>query len=199
MNPVLQILRDVGTLLLLGVALVVSSAASLVFGTAGGLGDRAAEPRSVAGRAADDLRHDPRAAAARLGHRPDHVPGGRGAEAGPALTAGRDHPRRGGHHRAADLQHPAAGQRGQEPHPGALRHHHRPADLVQPGQPGLRGLRRVGGDPGGGPQGRAGRHDHRLGCPAASSRARPRWSRRARRRPLSAAFRRRGTGRPTPK
>ncbi|MFF2030284.1 YihY/virulence factor BrkB family protein [Arthrobacter sp. NPDC058192] len=34
MNPVLQILRDVGTLLLLGVALVVSSAVSLVFGTA---------------------------------------------------------------------------------------------------------------------------------------------------------------------
>ena len=34
MNPVLQILRDVGTLLLLGVALVISAAASLVFGTA---------------------------------------------------------------------------------------------------------------------------------------------------------------------
>ena len=36
LNPVLQILRDVGTLLLLGVALVVSSAVSLVFGTAAG-------------------------------------------------------------------------------------------------------------------------------------------------------------------
>lgn len=36
MNPVLQILRDAGTLLLLGVALVISSAASLVFGTAAG-------------------------------------------------------------------------------------------------------------------------------------------------------------------
>ena len=34
MNPVLQILLDVGTLLLLGVALVISAAASLVFGTA---------------------------------------------------------------------------------------------------------------------------------------------------------------------
>ena len=34
MNPVLQILHDVGTLLLLGVALVTSAAASLVFGTA---------------------------------------------------------------------------------------------------------------------------------------------------------------------
>lgn len=33
-NPVLQILRDAGTLLLLGVALVISAAASLVFGTA---------------------------------------------------------------------------------------------------------------------------------------------------------------------
>ena len=33
-NPVLQILRDAGTLLLLGAALVVSAAASLVFGTA---------------------------------------------------------------------------------------------------------------------------------------------------------------------
>ncbi|MDD1478407.1 YihY/virulence factor BrkB family protein [Arthrobacter sp. H16F315] len=33
-NPVLQILRDAGILLLLGVALVISSAASLVFGTA---------------------------------------------------------------------------------------------------------------------------------------------------------------------
>ena len=33
-NPVLQTLRDVGTLLLLGVALVISAAASLVFGTA---------------------------------------------------------------------------------------------------------------------------------------------------------------------
>ncbi|XAS64930.1 YihY/virulence factor BrkB family protein [Micrococcaceae bacterium Sec5.8] len=33
-NPLLQILRDVGTLLLLGVALVISSGASLVFGTA---------------------------------------------------------------------------------------------------------------------------------------------------------------------
>ncbi|MCB5292474.1 Inner membrane protein YhjD [Arthrobacter sp. SO3] len=36
MNPVLQILRDTGTLLLLGAALVVSAAASLVFGTAAG-------------------------------------------------------------------------------------------------------------------------------------------------------------------
>jgi len=36
LNPVLQILRDVGTLILLGVALVVSSAVSLVFGTAAG-------------------------------------------------------------------------------------------------------------------------------------------------------------------
>ncbi|MBP1137209.1 membrane protein [Arthrobacter sp. PvP023] len=35
-NPVLQILRDVGTLLLLGVALVLSAAASLIFGTAAG-------------------------------------------------------------------------------------------------------------------------------------------------------------------
>ncbi|MET1020741.1 MAG: YihY/virulence factor BrkB family protein [Arthrobacter sp.] len=34
MNPFLQILRDVGTLLLLGVALVISAAVSLVFGTA---------------------------------------------------------------------------------------------------------------------------------------------------------------------
>ncbi|WP_354235636.1 YihY/virulence factor BrkB family protein [Arthrobacter sp. UYEF3] len=34
MNPVLQILRDAATLLLLGAALVVSAAASLVFGTA---------------------------------------------------------------------------------------------------------------------------------------------------------------------
>ena len=34
MNPVLQILLDVGTLILLGVALVISAAASLVFGTA---------------------------------------------------------------------------------------------------------------------------------------------------------------------
>ncbi len=34
MNPVLQILRDVGTLLLLGVTLVISAAVSLVFGTA---------------------------------------------------------------------------------------------------------------------------------------------------------------------
>ena len=34
MNPVLQILRDVGTLVLLGVALVTSAAVSLVFGTA---------------------------------------------------------------------------------------------------------------------------------------------------------------------
>ncbi|WP_354173356.1 YihY/virulence factor BrkB family protein [Arthrobacter sp. UYEF36] len=34
LNPVLQILRDVGTLLLLGVALVISAGASLVFGTA---------------------------------------------------------------------------------------------------------------------------------------------------------------------
>jgi membrane protein len=33
-NPVLQTLRDVGTLLMLGVALVISAAASLVFGTA---------------------------------------------------------------------------------------------------------------------------------------------------------------------
>ncbi|MDI3212355.1 YihY/virulence factor BrkB family protein [Arthrobacter sp. AL12] len=36
MNPVLQILRDAGTLLLLGAALVTSAAASLVFGTAAG-------------------------------------------------------------------------------------------------------------------------------------------------------------------
>ena len=36
MNPILQILKDVGTLLLMGVALVVSSAASLIFGTAAG-------------------------------------------------------------------------------------------------------------------------------------------------------------------
>jgi membrane protein len=36
MNPVLQILKDIGTLLLMGVALVVSSAVSLVFGTAAG-------------------------------------------------------------------------------------------------------------------------------------------------------------------
>jgi membrane protein len=36
MNPVLQILKDVGTLLLMGVALVVSSAVSLIFGTAAG-------------------------------------------------------------------------------------------------------------------------------------------------------------------
>ncbi|KIS28443.1 ribonuclease BN [Arthrobacter sp. SPG23] len=35
-NPVLQILRDAGTLLLLGVALVLSAAASLIFGTAAG-------------------------------------------------------------------------------------------------------------------------------------------------------------------
>ncbi len=35
-NPVLQILRDAGTLLLLGVALLVSAAASLAFGTAAG-------------------------------------------------------------------------------------------------------------------------------------------------------------------
>ncbi len=34
MNPVLQILRDVGTLVLLGVTLVISAAVSLVFGTA---------------------------------------------------------------------------------------------------------------------------------------------------------------------
>jgi membrane protein len=36
MNPILQILKDVGTLLLMGVALVVSSAVSLIFGTAAG-------------------------------------------------------------------------------------------------------------------------------------------------------------------
>jgi membrane protein len=36
MNPVLQILKDVGTLILLGVALVISSAVSLIFGTAAG-------------------------------------------------------------------------------------------------------------------------------------------------------------------
>ncbi|SDK38586.1 YihY/virulence factor BrkB family protein [Arthrobacter sp. ok362] len=36
MNPILQILKDVGTLLLMGVALVISSAASLIFGTAAG-------------------------------------------------------------------------------------------------------------------------------------------------------------------
>ncbi|WP_310050888.1 YihY/virulence factor BrkB family protein [Arthrobacter ginsengisoli] len=36
MNPILQILKDVGTLILLGVALVISSAASLLFGTAAG-------------------------------------------------------------------------------------------------------------------------------------------------------------------
>ncbi|MHA7222245.1 YihY/virulence factor BrkB family protein [Arthrobacter sp. RHLT1-20] len=36
LNPVLQILRDAGTLLLLGVALIISSGASLVFGTAAG-------------------------------------------------------------------------------------------------------------------------------------------------------------------
>lgn len=36
MNPILQILKDVGTLLLMGLALVVSSAASLIFGTAAG-------------------------------------------------------------------------------------------------------------------------------------------------------------------
>jgi len=36
MNPVLQILKDVGALLLMGVALVVSSAVSLIFGTAAG-------------------------------------------------------------------------------------------------------------------------------------------------------------------
>ena len=35
-NPVLQILRDAGTLLLLGVALVLSAGASLIFGTAAG-------------------------------------------------------------------------------------------------------------------------------------------------------------------
>ncbi|MBT2538006.1 YihY/virulence factor BrkB family protein [Arthrobacter sp. ISL-69] len=35
-NPVLQILRDAGTLLLLGVALVISAGASLIFGTAAG-------------------------------------------------------------------------------------------------------------------------------------------------------------------
>jgi membrane protein len=34
MNPVLQILLDVGALILLGIALVISAAASLVFGTA---------------------------------------------------------------------------------------------------------------------------------------------------------------------
>jgi membrane protein len=36
MNPILQILKDVGTLLLMGVALVISAAVSLVFGTAAG-------------------------------------------------------------------------------------------------------------------------------------------------------------------
>jgi membrane protein len=36
MNPVLQILRDIGTLLLLGVALVTSAAVSVVFGAAAG-------------------------------------------------------------------------------------------------------------------------------------------------------------------
>ena len=46
MNPVLQILKDVGTLVLIGVTLVISAAVSLVFGTAAGLGDRAAGPRS---------------------------------------------------------------------------------------------------------------------------------------------------------
>ena len=35
-NPILLKLRDVGTLLLLGVALVISAGASLVFGTAAG-------------------------------------------------------------------------------------------------------------------------------------------------------------------
>ena len=60
-------------------------------------------------------------------------------------------------------------------------------------------LRRVGGDPGAGPQRGAGHHDHRVGRPArpagqnaggAAGPAGGRWS---------AAFRRRGTGRPTPK
>ncbi|MFF2244603.1 YihY/virulence factor BrkB family protein [Arthrobacter sp. NPDC058130] len=36
MNPILQIFKDIGTLILMGVALVVSSAASLIFGTAAG-------------------------------------------------------------------------------------------------------------------------------------------------------------------
>ncbi|AXJ10315.1 YihY/virulence factor BrkB family protein [Arthrobacter sp. PM3] len=36
MNPVLQIFKDVGTLILMGVALVISSAVSLIFGTAAG-------------------------------------------------------------------------------------------------------------------------------------------------------------------
>jgi membrane protein len=36
MNPILQILKDVGTLILMGIALVISSAVSLIFGTAAG-------------------------------------------------------------------------------------------------------------------------------------------------------------------
>ena len=76
MNPVLLKLHDVGTLLLLGVALVISAGASLVFGTAA---DWVAEQLSLdplRGRAPDHLRQDRCAAAAGLGHRADHVPAG---------------------------------------------------------------------------------------------------------------------------
>ena len=48
MNPVLQILRDAGTLLLLGAALVISAGASLVFGTAAGWVAEQLQPGSAA-------------------------------------------------------------------------------------------------------------------------------------------------------
>ena len=166
MNPVLQILLDVGTLILLGVALVISAAVSLVFGTAA---DWVTEQLSL-----DPLLAGPLTTSVTilvpllLGWGTALIMFRVAAGLKPARRAllEGDHPRRGGHHRAADLQHPAAGQCRQEPHSGALRHHHRPADLVQPGQPGLRHLRRVGGHPGAGPQLGAGHHHHRVGRPA---------------------------------
>ena len=68
MNPILLKLHDVGTLLLLGVALVISAGASLIFGTAAGWVTEQLQPRPPDGRAADHLHQDRRAAAAGLGH-----------------------------------------------------------------------------------------------------------------------------------
>ncbi len=201
MNPVLQILRDVGTLVLLGVALVISAGASLVFGTAA---DWVTEQLSLDPMLAGPLTTSVTILVPLLlgwGTAADHVP---------AWPAGLKPARRAlleGTILAAvgttvlqifSTQLLASAGKNPILAPfaiiiGLLIWFNLVSQVyvICAAWVAIReeDLKRG-----------AGRHDHRVGSPAASSRAKRRWSPGPAPRPSwSAAFRRRGTGRPTPK
>ena len=145
-NIVLVKLKDLGTLLILAVALIVTSALAVVANTALGL---VVDWLQFEGAAAVPLTRDRR--------HPDHAAAGHGGGSGPVphgvghSDAAPDHAavrpdRRRGQYRAQVLLLAPLGQCRQQPAAGALRRRAWPVRVVLPAQPALHGRHRLGSD-----------------------------------------------------